>query len=80
LTILTALISLCLTTTHLPGWDLSTSTIIRSWWKVSKHGWAHRQQTSLTQANKHLLPNMSVASIPVMIVFRSSVSMYVLIQ
>jgi hypothetical protein len=43
-TLLTALILLRGTTTCLPiwrtGWDHSTSTIIRRWWKVSKHGLA----------------------------------------
>jgi hypothetical protein len=30
------------------GWDPSTSTIVRNWWKVSTRVWAHRRQTSLT--------------------------------
>jgi hypothetical protein len=45
-TLLSALISLWGTTTCLPtwitGWDHSASTIMRSSWKVSKYGWAHR--------------------------------------
>jgi hypothetical protein len=39
------------TTTSVPtwitGWNHSAST--GSCWKVSKHGWAHRWQSSLTQ-------------------------------
>jgi hypothetical protein len=42
------------TTTRLPiwktSWDYRASTIKRSWWKVSKHGWGNRRRTSLTQA------------------------------
>jgi transposase len=68
------------TTTCLPtwriGWYHSISTIMSSRWKVSKHGWAHRQQTSLTQAYKILLPDTSV-SIPAVSTLRSSLSMYV---
>jgi hypothetical protein len=68
-------------TTCLPawrsGWDHSTSTRMRSWWNVSKHGWAHRQQTSLTQAYKNLFPNTTGASILAMTTLRSSLSMYV---
>jgi hypothetical protein len=41
-------------TTCLPtwrtDWDHSASTIMRSWWKVSKRGFSHRRQTSLTHA------------------------------
>lgn len=48
------------TTTCLHTWrtglDFSASAIMRSWWKMSKHGWANRQQTSLTQAYKILIP------------------------
>jgi hypothetical protein len=34
-------------TTHIwrTGCNHITSTIMRSWWKVSKHSWAHRQHT-----------------------------------
>jgi hypothetical protein len=80
-TLLTALISLRATTTCLPtptsrtDWDHSASTIM-SWWKVSKHGWAHRRQTSLTHAYRNLFPYTS-DSIPVVTMFRSSLSMYV---
>jgi hypothetical protein len=56
-TLLTVLISLRMTAAYSPTWtgyDHSASTIIRSWWKVSKCGWAHRRQTSLTQTYKNL--------------------------
>jgi hypothetical protein len=36
---------------HLFTWssfDHSASIIMKSWWKVSKRGWAHRRQSSLT--------------------------------
>jgi hypothetical protein len=79
-TLLIALISRQATTTCSPtwrsGWDHSTSTIIRSWCKVSKRGWAHRRQTSLTQAYKNLFPN-TIASIPGVTTLRSSLSIYV---
>jgi hypothetical protein len=58
-TLLTALISLQVTTTCLPTWRTgcacNASTIIRSWWKVSKHSWAHKWQASLTEAYKNIL-------------------------
>jgi hypothetical protein len=58
-TFLTALTSLRATTANLPisrsVWDHGSSTIM-SWWKVSKHGWSHRPQTSLTEEYKNLLP------------------------
>jgi hypothetical protein len=76
----TAVISLRSTATCLPTWRTScnhrTSTVMRSWLKVSKRGWAHRQQTSLTQAHKVLFPHKTSASIPVMTMLRSSLSMY----
>jgi hypothetical protein len=50
---------------------------MRSWWKVSKRGWAHRKQTSLTQAYINLFPDTASASIPVVTTLRSSLSMYV---
>jgi hypothetical protein len=31
-----------------PGCDHSTSTVMKSWWKVSKHGWVHRWQAYKT--------------------------------
>jgi hypothetical protein len=77
--LLTALISHWVTATCLPIWrtgsDHSTSTV--SWWRVSVHGWAHRRQTSLTQACKNLFPNMTSASISGMTALRCSLSMYV---
>jgi histone-lysine N-methyltransferase SETMAR len=57
-------------------WDHSPSTIM-SWWKVSKHDWAHRQQTSLTQAYKNLFPDKTSASIPAVITLRSSLRMQI---
>jgi hypothetical protein len=58
-------VSLWVTTTCLPtwrtGWDHRTSIIMRSWWKASKRGWAHRQQTSLTQAYKNIFPYKKVS-------------------
>jgi hypothetical protein len=79
---LTALIiSRQVTTSCLPiwrsGWDYSTSTIMRSWWKVSKHGCAHRQQMFSTQAYRNLCPNATSASIPAVTTLRSSLSMYI---
>jgi hypothetical protein len=75
------LILFWVSTTCLPtwrtGWDHSDSTIMRSWWKVSKRGWAHTQQTSLTKAYKNVFPDMTSASILVVTTFRSSLSMYV---
>jgi hypothetical protein len=44
---------------------------------VLKHGWAHRQQTSLTQIYRNLFPNVASASVPAVTVLRSSLSMYV---
>jgi hypothetical protein len=41
---------------------------------VSKHGWARRQQTSLTQTYKNLFFDMTGASVAVVIVSRSSLS------
>jgi hypothetical protein len=57
-------------------WDHSASTIMRSWWKVSKHGWAHRRQTSLTQAYKILFPDTVSASIPAVTTLRSILNMH----
>jgi hypothetical protein len=37
----------------LGSWRFSN---MRSWCKMSKHGWAHRRQTSLTRVHKNLLP------------------------
>jgi peptidoglycan/xylan/chitin deacetylase (PgdA/CDA1 family) len=53
------------------------STIMKSWWKVSKHGWAHRRQTSLTQAHKNSFRDTTDASIPAVTALRSSLSVYV---
>jgi hypothetical protein len=58
------------------GCNYSASTIM-SWWKVPKLGWAHRQQNSLTQAYKNLIPDMTSALILPMIMLKSSLSMYV---
>jgi hypothetical protein len=52
------------------GWNHSTSTIMRSWWKVSKRGWAHRRQTSLTEAHKNLFPDMTSVTIPAVTTLR----------
>jgi hypothetical protein len=79
-TLLTALISLQVTTNCLPTWrtgcDHNSSTIMRSWWKVSKRDWTHSWQTSLTQAYKNLFPDTS-ASIPAVTTLRSKLSSYV---
>jgi transposase len=56
-------------------WDHSDSSIMRSWWKVSKRGWAHRRMTSLTQAYTNLIPDTS-ASIPAVTTLWSSLCMY----
>jgi transposase len=64
--------------TYLKNWlRHSPSTIMRSWWKVSKRGWAHRRQTSLTKACKNLFPDPKRALIPAMTTLRSSLSAYV---
>jgi hypothetical protein len=82
ITLLTTLISLWATITCFPTWrtgcDHNTSTIMRSWWKGSKHGWAHKWQTSLTQAYKNLFPDMKSASIPVVTKLRVSLSIYII--
>jgi hypothetical protein len=56
------------------GCDHSASAIM-SWWKVSKRGWAHRWQTSLTQAHKNLFLDTTSASVPAVTTLRSSLSM-----
>jgi hypothetical protein len=80
-TLLTAMIMLRATTTCLPtwrtGWDHSASTIVRSLWQVSKCGWTHRQQISLTHSYKNLYPGKISASISVVTTFRSSLSRHV---
>jgi hypothetical protein len=66
------------TTTCLPtwrnGWDHSASTM--SSWKVSKCGWAHRQQISLTQEHKNLFSETMNASILVVTTLESCLSRY----
>jgi hypothetical protein len=59
------------------GWDHSASTLMRSWWKESKRGWAHRRQTSLTQAYNNFFPDKTSVSIPAVTTLRSSCSIYV---
>jgi hypothetical protein len=80
-TLLTDLILLWVTTTSLPtrrtSCDHSSSTVMRGWWKVSKCGWAHMWQTSLTQAYKDLFPDMTSASVPAVTSWRSSLRMCV---
>jgi hypothetical protein len=80
LTILfTTLLSLRATTTCLlvPTGRIGRSqqhfNIMRSWWKVSKRGWDHTKQTSLTQET----PDTRSASVPVVTTLRSSLSMSV---
>jgi hypothetical protein len=57
-------------------------TYLKNWlgsqccWKLSNHGWAHRQQTSFRQAYQNLFPDTS-ASIPALITLGSSLSMYI---
>jgi hypothetical protein len=79
-TLLTALISLWATNTSLPTWrtwwNHSNSTIMKTWWKVSKWGWGDHQQTSLIVPDKNLFNNTR-ASIMVMTISRSTISMYV---
>jgi hypothetical protein len=80
-TLLTAVILLWATTTCLPTWRTgcyhSVSTIMMSWWKVSKRSWAHRRHISLTQAYKNLFPIATSASVPTMTPQRCSLSMYI---
>jgi hypothetical protein len=45
--------------------------------KGSKRGWAHRRQTSWTQAYKNFFPNTTSISIPAMTTLRGSLSMCV---
>jgi hypothetical protein len=77
-TLLTAMILFRTTTTCLSTWRASqyhsTSTIMRSWWKVLKCGWAYRQQTSLTRIYEILYLDTS-ASISAVTMLRSSLSM-----
>jgi hypothetical protein len=79
-TLLKDLILLQATTTCLPTWrtgcDHGASTIMTSWQKEPKCGWAHRQQTSLTEAYKNLFPNITSASIPAVTTLRSNLSTY----
>jgi hypothetical protein len=49
---------------------------MRSWWKMSECGWAHKWQTSSTQTYKNLFPHTS-ASISVMTMLRCNFHMYV---
>jgi hypothetical protein len=44
---------------------------MRSSWKVWKRGWAHRQQTTLTQTYKNLFSDTTNASIPGVTVLKS---------
>jgi hypothetical protein len=46
-----------------------------SWWKVSKHGRAHRRQTSLTYAYKCLFSDTTSASTPTVTTLRSRLNM-----
>jgi hypothetical protein len=77
---LTVLISHRATATYLPTWrtgcDHNSSTIMRNWWKVSKRGWAHRRQTSLTHACKNLLTDKIRVSITSATTLRISFFVY----
>jgi hypothetical protein len=72
-TLLTALISIQTTTTCLPTWrtgcNHSTSAIMRSWWKVLKHGRAHKL---LWHRHKNLFPDMTSISVLAVTMLRSS--------
>jgi hypothetical protein len=50
---------------------------MRSWWKVWNCGWAHRQQTSLTQAYRNLFPDTWDDSILVVTTLRSTLGINV---
>jgi hypothetical protein len=69
------LISLRATTTCLPTWitvwDHSSSPIMRSWWKVSKHDWA---DTGI----QNVFLDTTVATVPAVTRLRSSLSIYIL--
>jgi hypothetical protein len=56
--------------------DHGASTMMRSWWKVSKCSSVQRQQTSLTQAYKGLLSNTTSASILAVTTLRKSLSIH----
>jgi hypothetical protein len=77
--LLRALISLRGAIAGLPtwrtAWDHSDSAVM-SRWKVSKHGWARRRQTSLTPAYKNLFLDKTITSIPAVPMLRSSLSIY----
>jgi hypothetical protein len=79
--LLTALILLQATTTCLPTWRTccihSSSEIMRSRWKVSKRGSAHRWQDYFDTGIQILIPRYDKCSIPVVTTLRSSWSMYV---
>jgi hypothetical protein len=63
---------------YLKNWLSSLHlTVIRIWWKVSKHGWTHRRQTSLTQAYKNLFRDVTNVSVLALTMLRSSSSIYV---
>jgi hypothetical protein len=64
------------TAPYSPDLAPNTSTII-SWQMESKHGRAHRWQTSLTQVYKTLLSNMTSASLVAVNMFRIVLSIYV---
>jgi hypothetical protein len=62
---------------HLFTYLQNSTSIIMSWWKVSKCGLAYRQQTSLQQVYENLFPDTISASVPTVTKLRSSLSMFV---
>jgi hypothetical protein len=58
--------------------DLNASGVKWSWSKLSKYGWTHRQQTSLTQAYKNPFPYTTSDTAPEVTRLRSSLRMYLL--
>jgi hypothetical protein len=62
--------------TYLKNWLRSQHFNNNELMEAVKHGWAHRQQTSLPQVHRNLFPDTS-ASVPAVTTLRSSLSMYI---
>jgi hypothetical protein len=75
-TLLTAPISFRTAATYFPTWrldpDHSAPTTSRSWLKVSRSGWVHSRQTTLTKAYKNLFPDTKTSLFPVVTTLRNS--------
>jgi hypothetical protein len=58
-------------------WSHRASIIVRNWWKISKRAWAYKWQTSLTKTYKNVVPDTKSASLSVVIMLRSRLSMHI---